>query len=51
MVRWLETDHLATVFPGPDAVIVTAAELKEADERAQQRFGAVQSAILHGKST
>lgn len=49
VVRWLETDHEATVFPGPDAVVVTAKEQEEADERAQHRFGAVQSAIAHGK--
>ena len=50
VVRWLETDHVATVFPGTDAVVVTAAEKEAADERAQQRFGAGQSAIHHGKS-
>jgi Domain of unknown function (DUF1918) len=47
VVRWLDNDHLATVFPGPDAVVVTAEEQKAADKRAQHRFGAVQSAILH----
>lgn len=47
VVRWLETDHVATVIPGPDAVVVTAEEQNAADERAQHRFGAVQSAILH----
>ena len=50
VVRWLETDHVATVFPGSDAVVVTTEEQEEADERAQHRFGAVQSAILHAKS-
>ena len=50
VVRWLDTDHVATVFPGPDAVVVTAEEQDAADERAQHRFGAVQSAIPHGKS-
>ena len=25
VVRWLDTDHVATVFPGPDAVVVTLA--------------------------
>ena len=50
VVRWLETDHLATVFPGPDAVIVSAEEQEAADERARHRFGAVQSAILHAKT-
>jgi Domain of unknown function (DUF1918) len=47
VVRWLENDHVATVFPGPDAVVVTAEEQKAADKRARHRFGAVQSAILH----
>ena len=47
VVRWLDNDHLATVFPGPDAVVVTAEEQKAADKWAQHRFGAVQSAILH----
>jgi Domain of unknown function (DUF1918) len=47
VVRWLDTGHLATVFPGPDAVVVTPAEQEAADERAQQRFGSVQSEIAH----
>jgi hypothetical protein len=47
VVRWLDNDHVATVFPGPDAVVVTAEEQKAADKRAQHRFGAVQSAIPH----
>jgi hypothetical protein len=45
VVRWLANDHEATVFPGPDAVIVTAAEQADADKRARDRFGAIQSAI------
>lgn len=50
VVRWLETDHVATVFPGSDAVVVTAAQQATAEERALHRFGAVQSAIQHGNS-
>lgn len=45
VVRWLETGHTATVFPGPDALVVTAEEQQAVDRRAQSRFGAVQSAI------
>jgi hypothetical protein len=41
VVHWLDTDHIATVFPGPDAVVVTAEEQDAADERAQRWFGAV----------
>jgi Domain of unknown function (DUF1918) len=47
VVHWLDNDHVATVFPGPDAVIVTAAEQRAADERAKQRFAAVQAGIAH----
>jgi hypothetical protein len=37
VVRWLNTDHVATVYPGPDAVIITAAEKEASDERARSR--------------
>lgn len=35
VVRWLSTDHVATVYPGPDALIVTPAEQEAADARAR----------------
>lgn len=44
-VRWLANGEEATVFPGPDAIVVTAAEQKAADERARSRFAAMQAAI------
>ncbi|OBG67122.1 MULTISPECIES: DUF1918 domain-containing protein [unclassified Mycobacterium] len=44
-VRWLATGDETTVFPGPDAIVVTAAEQQAADERARSRFTAVQAAI------
>ncbi len=47
IVRWLDSEHVAMVFPGPDAIIVTAHEQEVADARAQHRVGAVQSAIRH----
>ncbi|MDH6194925.1 hypothetical protein M2272_001554 [Mycobacterium frederiksbergense] len=37
VVRWLVTGHEATVYPGPDAVVVTAAEHSKAAERAAAR--------------
>jgi hypothetical protein len=37
VVRWLSTDHITTVYPGSDAVVVTAAEQQAADARAQPR--------------
>ncbi|MGO4443371.1 DUF1918 domain-containing protein [Mycobacterium sp. 2YAF39] len=45
VVHWLHNDHVATVFPGPDALVVTAAEQRAADERAKGRIAAVQAGI------
>jgi hypothetical protein len=47
VVCWLANDHVTTVFPGSDALIVTPAEQQQADERARQRVDAVQSELLH----
>lgn len=47
VVRWLDSGHVATVFPGPDAIAVTAAEQKTADERARRRIESDQSGITH----
>jgi Domain of unknown function (DUF1918) len=47
LVRWLATGQEATVFPGPDAVVVTAAEQRAADERARCRQESLQAAITH----
>jgi hypothetical protein len=47
IVHWLDSEHVATVFPGPDAVIVTSAEQKEADERASQRMASLQDGLIH----
>lgn len=44
-VRWVDTDHDAIVFPGPDAEIVTTARLEELDRVRAQRAVAVQTAI------
>ena len=45
VVRWLANDHEATVYPGSDAIVVTAEEQEEADERARARLASLQSAI------
>jgi len=37
VVHWLANDHIATVYPGPDALIVTAAEQEAADARARPK--------------
>jgi hypothetical protein len=44
-VRWVDTDHDAIVFPGPDAEIITTARLEELDRMRAQRAVAIQSAI------
>lgn len=37
VVRWLVNGHEATVYPGSDAVVVSAAEHSRAAERAAER--------------
>ena len=49
MVRWLDSDHVAMVLPGPDAIVVTAAEQAAADERTMRRIESVQSGIGHDR--
>ena len=45
VVRWLDSEHEATVFPGSDAIIVTAAEQHAADEKARQRISRTQASL------
>ncbi|MBE1495709.1 hypothetical protein H4696_002809 [Amycolatopsis lexingtonensis] len=45
VVRWTADDHVSTVFPGPDAVVLTAAEEKAAEDRASTRFDRFRRAI------
>jgi len=45
VVRWLADGHEATVYPGPDAIVVTQAEQEAADERARSRAESVQHEI------
>ena len=47
VVRWLDTGHVATIIPGPDAVIVTAAEQQVANERERSRASSVRAEIRH----
>lgn len=44
-VHWVEDDHEALVFPGPDARVVTADELAEHDRQRNERASAMQAAI------
>lgn len=37
VVRWLNSDHVTTVYPGPDAIVVPAAEQEADDAKAQSR--------------
>ena len=43
---WLADERTATVFPGSDAFVVTAAEQHAVDERVRRRIGAMQAEIL-----
>lgn len=47
VVRWAATGHVATVFPGPDAIVLTAAEEEAMEDRERSRASAVRSAIAH----
>jgi hypothetical protein len=49
VVHWLDNGHVATVFPGPDAIVVDAAQQRAADERATKRIESVQSGITGHK--
>jgi hypothetical protein len=44
VVRWFSTGHVTTVFPGPDAIVLTPAEQEAADARARSRFAAAPTA-------
>ena len=44
-VRWLDEDKESIVFPGPDAQVVAAAELEQAERGQSERISRVQSAI------
>ena len=37
VVRWLASGHVATVYPGADAIVLTPAEQEAADERVRSR--------------
>jgi hypothetical protein len=39
VVRWAASGHVATVYPGSDALVVSAAEQHRAEERARHRVG------------
>ena len=45
LVRWIDSGHEALVFPGPDAVVVTATEQAEQDRATGRRIDLVQSAL------
>jgi Domain of unknown function (DUF1918) len=45
LVRWTDTDRTVLMFPGPDAHVLTAAELEAVDAAAANRFATVQREI------
>lgn len=46
LVRWADTGAEALVFPGPDAQVMSGAQLLELQRRQEQRIGRVQEEIL-----
>jgi hypothetical protein len=45
LVRWLDTGRTALVFPGPDAHVLTAADLERTDATTTARCASVQAEI------
>ncbi|WP_206796384.1 DUF1918 domain-containing protein [Amycolatopsis sp. MtRt-6] len=45
VVRWTADDHVSTVFPGHDAVVLTAEEEQAAEEQARARYDRIQHLI------
>lgn len=50
LVRWTDDDHIALVFPGADAHVLTEAELEFFNERRAQRFTRLQSKLAGGST-
>lgn len=51
LVRWTDTDRTVLMFPGPDAHVLTQAELEAVDAAAANRFDVLQQEIgLRGAS-
>lgn len=48
-VRWLATDRESLIVPDSNAVVVTSAEQRAADERARSRLASIRAAIFNGK--
>ena len=47
VVRWLASGHVATVYPGPDAIVLTPAEQEAADQRTRSRHASAETAASH----
>lgn len=51
VVRWLQTGGEALVFPGPDAVVVTAADQAATDAEERERLTLLQAAINQSRAS
>lgn len=47
VVQWLASRQVATVYPGPDAIVLTPAEQEAADERTRSRLASVPTGVGH----
>lgn len=45
VVKWVRDGHQALVFPGPDALVVAAAEMSRRQERERDRIAELQKLI------
>ncbi|WP_433520211.1 DUF1918 domain-containing protein [Nocardia pseudovaccinii] len=47
LVHWSDTGHRALTFPGPDAYVLSSAQLREQELRAAARFTALPHELSH----
>ncbi len=47
LVKWTDNDHTALVFPGPDSIVRTAAEVEAANQANAERAAKVESELSH----
>jgi hypothetical protein len=45
VVKWVRDGHQALVFPGPDAIVVSAAEMSRRQEHERERIAKLQKLI------
>lgn len=50
LVRWTDDDHTALVFPGPDAHVLTHAEMDEFERNRERRLERFQESVARSRA-